>query len=143
MSKITIIGAGSIVFTKHLIGDILCVPDFVALGWDVRVATEDGSLGIRGLVTVALDAWSAGEGAGKKPEVFACGPNAMLKAVSDRALARGWKAWISVDEKMGCGVGACLTCVVKVKAEDAQGWKWARSCREGPVFECREVIWET
>jgi dihydroorotate dehydrogenase electron transfer subunit len=121
--------------------DILCVKDFEALGWDVRVTTEDGSLGRKGIVTEALDAWWKESGAGKKPEIFSCGPTGMLRAVSGRAIERGWKAWVSVDEKMGCGVGACLTCVVKIKDETSNGWKWARSCREGPVFECRDIVW--
>jgi dihydroorotate dehydrogenase electron transfer subunit len=123
--------------------DILCVKDFQALGWDVRVTTEDGSLGTKGIVTVALDAWWNGEGEGRKPEMFACGPTGMLRAVSKRAIEKGWRAWVSVDEKMGCGVGACLTCVVKIRTDEPDGWKWQRSCREGPVFECREIVWES
>jgi dihydroorotate dehydrogenase electron transfer subunit len=122
--------------------DILCVKEFEALGWEVRVATEDGSLGRKGLVTDALDAWLAESGGNPAPEFFACGPTGMLRAVGQRAVQRGWTAWLSVDEKMGCGVGACLTCVVKVRADTPDGWAWARSCREGPVFECRELLWE-
>lgn len=120
--------------------DILCVEDFQEQGWDVRVTTEDGSLGRAGKVTDALDDWWRGEGAGRRPELFACGPGGMLKAVASRALERGWTAWTSMDNNMGCGVGACLTCVLKV--HDGDGWAWARACREGPVFEAREVVWE-
>ena len=119
------------------------MPDFTALGWTVHVATEDGSLGTRGRVTRALDEWLAAEGTKTTPEFFACGPNPMLRAVGERALAGGWKAWLSIDRHMGCGVGACLTCVQKIRAPDTPaGWIWARVCREGPVFECREVVWE-
>jgi dihydroorotate dehydrogenase electron transfer subunit len=119
--------------------DILCVTEFEALGWTVHVATEDGSLGAKGLVTGILDDWLAAEG-GEDVEFHACGPNGMLRAVSDRAIRQNCTAWISVDRNMGCGVGACLTCVVKVRKGD--DWEWARSCKEGPVFECREVVWE-
>lgn len=119
--------------------DILCVAEFEALGWEVRVATEDGSLGTKGLVTVALDAWLEALG-GETPEFFACGPNGMLQAVSDRAIARDHDAWVSVDRNMGCGVGACLTCVQKIVSGD--GWSWARVCREGPVFAANTVIWD-
>lgn len=122
--------------------DILCVKEFQALGWDVRIATEDGSLGTKGRVTDVLDAWRAGEGARHVPELFACGPNGMLKAVAQRALDNGWTAWVSMDSNMGCGVGACLTCVVKTKNDSEQGWEWSRACREGPVFECRDILWE-
>lgn len=123
--------------------DVLCVPEFEALGWTVRIATEDGSSGLRGLVTDALDAWLSSELDGRTPEFFACGPNGMLRAVGERAIASGWTAWLSLDRSMGCGVGACLTCVQKVRdPSQPGGWTWARVCREGPVFECRDIIWE-
>lgn len=118
--------------------DILCIEEFKALGWDVRVATEDGSIGTRGLVTAALDAWLAGpHGA---PEFFACGPNGMLKAVGERAIAAGARAWLSLDRHMGCGVGACLACVQRVRKDGAE--TLARVCTDGPIFESREVLWE-
>jgi dihydroorotate dehydrogenase electron transfer subunit len=123
--------------------DILCVEEFTELGWDVRAATEDGSLGIRGLVTDALDPWLRTERAGRTPEFFACGPNAMLKAIADRARQEGWTAWVSVDRNMGCGVGACLTCVLKVATADGRDWTWARACTEGPVFNAADVVWDT
>ncbi len=121
--------------------DILCVSEFEAAGWTVHVTTEDGSLGRRGLVTAALDEWLAGAPADRAPEFFACGPNGMLRAVAERAVAQGQPAWISMDTNMGCGVGACLTCVVKLQ-DGAGGWKWARSCHEGPVFAARELVWD-
>jgi dihydroorotate dehydrogenase electron transfer subunit len=65
----------------------------------------------------------------------------MLKAVGDRAMADGQPAWLSMDRNMGCGVGACLTCVQKLHDGDG-GWSWARVCREGPVFEARQIIWD-
>lgn len=123
--------------------DVLCVPEFKELGWDVRVTTEDGSMGRPGIVTDALDAWLADERKGRPIELFACGPNAMLRAVGDRAVAGGWRAWLSIDRPMACGVGACLTCVQKVRAPSTPGgWVWARVCRDGPVFECRELVWD-
>lgn len=121
--------------------DILCVADFEALGWIVHVTTEDGSLGRKGIVTEALDDWWRSEGTARQPELFVCGPSGMLKAVALRALERGWQAWTSMDNNMGCGVGACLTCVLKIQAGES-GWTWARACREGPVFNARDVRWE-
>jgi dihydroorotate dehydrogenase electron transfer subunit len=123
--------------------DILCVDEFKALGWDVRVTTDDGSLGQKGLVTAALDPWLEEHGAGggeQGVEIFACGPNAMLKAVGDRAVKKDITAWLSMDRNMACGVGACLTCVIKRKTAD--GWEWARCCKTGPVFKAREILWE-
>ncbi len=120
--------------------DVLCVPEFTALGWTVHVSTDDGSLGVKGLVTDALDPWLRKDLEGRTPEFFACGPNGMLKAVGERAIRGNWTAWLSVDRKMGCGVGACLACVQKVATPDG-GWTWKRVCKEGPVFESRSVVW--
>ncbi|MDF7809308.1 dihydroorotate dehydrogenase electron transfer subunit [Pontiellaceae bacterium B12219] len=119
--------------------DILLVEEFKALGWDVRPTTDDGSLGIKGLVTAAFDPWAAEQGF-QSLEVFVCGPNPMLKAIGDRAIAHDFTAWLSMDENMACGVGACLTCVIKRKTDD--GWEWARCCKDGPIFESREILWE-
>lgn len=120
--------------------DILLTDEFRPLGWDVRLATDDGSLGVRGLVTAPLDAWLKDELQGTTPEFFACGPNGMLKAVGNRAINGNWKAWLSLDRHMGCGVGACLACVQKVRLSGQE--TLARVCKEGPVFESRDVIWE-
>lgn len=121
--------------------DILCVDQFEALGWDVRITTDDGSLGTKGLVTAELDPWlEENKGNFQGLEMFACGPNAMLKAVGDRAVEQGFTAWLSMDRNMACGVGACLTCVIKRKTAD--GWEWARCCKDGPVFNAEEILWD-
>jgi dihydroorotate dehydrogenase electron transfer subunit len=120
--------------------DILCEEEFRKLGWEVRTATEDGSLGTEGLITAAFDPWLVEQDAAEL-ELFVCGPNPMLKAMGDRAIQHGFKAWLSMDENMACGVGACLTCVIKRRTDDG-GWEWARCCKDGPVFESREIIWE-
>ena len=125
--------------------DILCKDDFRRLGWDVRVATEDGSTGKKGLVTRILDAWLNKERHGQQLEFFACGPNDLLKAICKRVQRGGWDGWVSMDRHMGCGLGACLACVQKVRRYDAAGkatWDWARVCTEGPVFACRDILWE-
>lgn len=119
--------------------DILCTAEFRTLGWDVRVATEDGSVGTTGRVTVALDAWAVG-GSPRPPVFYACGPDGMLRAIGERAVARGWKAWLSLDKHMGCGVGACLACVQKIRLPSGDA-VWARVCREGPVFNANEILW--
>lgn len=134
---------GTAFFGGRRSSDILCVPDFEALGWTVIVTTEDGSRGAQGLVTAAIDRWLGKEGADLRPEFYACGPNGMLRAVGDRAIRSGFPAWLSMDRHMCCGVGACLACVQKIAAPDEpEGWTWVRVCREGPVFECRTVVWQ-
>jgi dihydroorotate dehydrogenase electron transfer subunit len=118
--------------------DILCEMDFAAIGWEVRVATEDGSHGEKGLVTQPLLA----ELKKKLPrrKLFACGPTPMLRAVGKLAEEFNVPAELSMDEHMCCGVGTCLTCVIKVKAGD--GWEYQRTCTEGPVFDARDIAWE-
>jgi dihydroorotate dehydrogenase electron transfer subunit len=120
--------------------DILCVRDFKAIGWDVRIATEDGSLGEKGLVTKILDEWIVKMEPAEDIEFYACGPDGMLKAVGERALRIGCKAWLSLDKHMGCGVGACLACVQKIKRNNIISLM--RVCRDGPVFEAGEIVWE-
>ncbi len=116
--------------------DILEVDRFREAGWEVRVATQDGSLGEQGLVTVPLDAALAAD---PKAELFACGPDGMLKAVGERAIAHNIKGWLSLDKHMACGVGACLACVQKLRTPE--GEKLARVCVDGPVFEARDIVW--
>jgi dihydroorotate dehydrogenase electron transfer subunit len=121
--------------------DLLCLSDFAEIGWTVITTTEDGSAGQRGLVTAALDAWMA-ETAGDRTLVFyACGPDGMLKAVGERAVRMGCEAWLSLDKHMGCGVGACLACVQKLRRKNGDE-VWGRVCKDGPVFEAREIVWE-
>jgi len=147
-------GAGAVYMTARLspvkgtvfIGgrsadDILCAEDYEQLGWPVHLASEDGTRGQRGMVTDALDDWLAGRAEGLKIEIFACGPHPMLAAVAERAIAIDCQAWISLDRPMGCGVGACLACVQKIRSQDGD-WVYARTCKEGPVFECRDISWK-
>ena len=118
--------------------DILCEAEFRALGWDVRVTTEDGSHGEKGLVTQAL--LIELEQRALRRKLFACGPTPMLKAVGRLAADFNLPAELSLDEHMGCGIGVCLTCVVPIKA--GGDWEYQRTCTEGPVFDARQVVWE-
>ncbi len=121
--------------------DILCEKEFELLGWAVRVTTEDGSHGERGLVTQPL----LEEIRNPKSEIrnfklFACGPTPMLKAVGKIAADHGVPAELSMDEHMCCGVGVCLACVIPIKS--GEGWEYQRTCTEGPVFDSRQIVWE-
>jgi dihydroorotate dehydrogenase electron transfer subunit len=118
--------------------DILCEKEFAAIGWQVCLTTEDGSHGDKGLVTHPLIAELKRDAKGKK--IFACGPTPMLKAVGKIAEDFNVPAELSADEHMCCGVGTCLTCVIKVKSGDS--WEYQRTCTEGPVFDSRDIVWE-
>lgn len=121
--------------------DILCEKDFAAIGWEVCVATEDGSHGEKGFVTVPLlAAIKNSKLKTQNLKLFACGPTPMLKAVGKIAEDFKLPCELSMDEHMCCGVGTCLTCVIPVKSGD--GWEYQRTCTEGPVFDSRQILWE-
>lgn len=122
--------------------DILLAQRFLEMRWDVRVATVDGSLGEKGMVTGPLDAWLHEQKRREQTvEMFACGPDGMLHAVSTRATTFGYRAWLSLDKHMGCGVGACLACVQMLRRPDGSTYQ-GRVCKDGPIFEAREIVWE-
>ncbi len=106
--------------------EMFLTDEFRALGAAVTVATADGSAGVPGFVTDALPA------PGSFTHVFACGPTAMLRAL-DRVI--GTDAQYSLEERMGCGFGACMGCTHETKS----GPK--RVCRDGPVFPREEIVW--
>jgi dihydroorotate dehydrogenase electron transfer subunit len=121
--------------------DILCEQEFAAIGWEVRVATEDGSHGEKGLVTQPLLAELRNlKLKTQNSKLFACGPTPMLKAVGKLAEEFYLPAELSMDEHMCCGVGTCLACVIPVKA--GAGWEYQRTCTEGPVFDACNILWE-
>jgi dihydroorotate dehydrogenase electron transfer subunit len=121
--------------------DVLACEEFERLGWQVQVATQDGSRGETGLVTAPLDRVLAElKAKGQVPELYACGPDGMLRAVCERALAADCRGWLSLDKHMVCGVGACLACVQNLRRADGSAWI-GRVCHDGPIFEAREIIW--
>lgn len=112
------------------------VDDFRALGVDVRLSTDDGSLGHRGtvadLLRAALD---------EQPDahVQCCGPEPMMAAVAEICARRGAPCLLSLETPMACGLGICFSCVARVRDEQG-GWDYRRTCVEGPVFEADRVI---
>lgn len=116
---------------------VICAAEFEALGVAVHLTTDDGSAGRRGLVTAPLaEALAAGE----VDSVYACGPRPMLAAVSALCQEHGIPAQLALEEWMGCGVGACLSCVVQCHTPEGPAYR--RVCKEGPVFQAGEVCFE-
>lgn len=105
--------------------EIFYEEEFKNLGADVRVTTVDGSYGIKGFVTNAMDNIDYGY-------FYTCGPEPMLKAVYDNTNTSGQ---FSFEERMGCGFGACMGCSCKTKYGNK------RICKDGPVLEKEEIIW--
>lgn len=99
------------------------------------IATEDGSVGTKGNVVDAIR-----ENQIEADMMFACGPKPMLRALKNYALEKGIPCWISMEEKMACGVGACLACVCQSKDVDSHSHVHnKRICKDGPVFLSTEV----
>ena len=114
---------------------VILQEDFKAQGNNTILCTDDGTAGMKGFVTTALEECLDKE----KPDIiYACGPSAMLKAVVDIAKKNGVYCQVSLEERMGCGVGACLVCACKV-VKDGEEF-YAHVCKDGPVFSAEEVV---
>ncbi len=112
--------------------------DFEKAGASLRVATEDGSLGENGYVTTLADRLLD---TGKFDAVCACGPHIMMQKAAASAAERGIPCYVSLEERMGCGVGACMGCVTKIRGKDGTA-VLRRVCMDGPVFPAETVIWQ-
>lgn len=115
--------------------------EFGGRGSQLKVVTEDGSLGERGLVSDLLEDWLNTQQARAGTErgtLYACGPVPLLKKVQEIARARDLTAYLSLEERMACGVGACLSCACRAAGAPA----YLKVCVDGPVFPAREVeLW--
>jgi dihydroorotate dehydrogenase electron transfer subunit len=121
--------------------ELYYVDTFERLGVRTVLATEDGSRGVRGLITAPLaDAFRALASA-RSVQLYVCGPTPMMRAVAHLADANGRHCDVSLEQVMGCGLGGCYSCVVL--ARDASGGAhFVRSCLDGPVFDSRRIVWE-
>lgn len=114
--------------------ELFLMDEFKAQG-EVYVATEDGSAGTKGNVLDAIR-----ENGLEADIIYACGPLPMLRALKEYAAEKEMECWISMEERMACGIGACLACVCKSKEKDAHSnVNNKRVCKEGPVFRAEEV----
>ncbi len=120
-------------------GDLQLRAPFEERGVPLVPATQDGSLGRRGLVTEALEAWLDHDT--RAAELYACGPDAMMHAVARLGARRGLPVQVSLDPWMGCGVGTCLGCVVWTQRAGETRPKYRCACTEGPVFDGDDVVW--
>ncbi|HKB04447.1 MAG TPA: dihydroorotate dehydrogenase electron transfer subunit [Gemmataceae bacterium] len=109
------------------------VDDFRAAGCEVKLASDDGSVGHKGFVTQLL--------ANDRPAgpFVGCGPEPMLHALANLAAAWGATCYVSLETPMACGFGACFSCVTRVKTPT--GWDYKRVCVDGPVFDADQLEW--
>jgi len=103
------------------------------------VATDDGSEGFHGTVVDLL-----GEILREEPvdQILTCGPWPMMRGAAALARERDLPCQASLEARMACGLGACLSCVVSIRPEGTGKSEYQRVCTEGPVFDAREVIWD-
>ncbi len=128
IKTIVLIGAK----TKNL---ILCEKDFKKTTPEVYVSTDDGTYGSQGFVSKLFHKILKTTESKFETIVYVCGPHGMLKCIADICQERKFECQVSLEEKMACGIGVCLGCAVKTKS----GTKLA--CKDGPVFNAREIIW--
>ena len=103
------------------------------------LTTDCGDCGIKGTVIAGLDTIDIVDPS--KTLICCVGPIPMMRAVSSWASGKGMKCLVSMEQRMACGAGICLCCTVKVKDEGPEGYKNVRCCKDGPVFDSREVVW--
>jgi dihydroorotate dehydrogenase electron transfer subunit len=121
--------------------DIFCVDRFERFGVRVVIATEDGSLGHCGRVTAPLQTALEEADRSAPLTIYACGPEPMLAAVARLAAHHARPSQLAMERIMGCGVGGCYSCVVRIRDGEG-GTRYARSCVEGPIFRGEDVVWE-
>jgi NAD(P)H-flavin reductase/16S rRNA G966 N2-methylase RsmD len=118
------------------------VKEFREIGVDAVVATEDDTLGTKGKVTYLLNLLLRSDLLkSKSVMIFSCGPKPMLKEVAKIAKENDIPCKVLLEERMACGVGACLSCACKIKV-GKDNWDYKLVCRDGPTFNAEEVIWD-
>jgi dihydroorotate dehydrogenase electron transfer subunit len=125
-----------VIYGAKIKDDLLMLNDLKNLGNEPIIVTEDGSIGEKGTVVDALkDFLTHYSSLVPRLSLYACGPKPMLESISKIAIDKGIKGYVSLEENMACGFGACLGCAVKT----VNGYK--RVCKEGPVFPIEEIVW--
>ncbi len=115
---------------------LACVEDFERAGVEVRLSTDDGSTGHRGLVTDLVR--PAVEGSSLACRIVCCGPEPMMETTARIARELGVPCQVSLETPMACGIGICFSCVAKVR-DRSGGWDYRRTCVEGPVFDAEDI----
>ncbi len=118
-------------------GAAILQKDFAECGSKVILCTDDGTAGRKGFVTDALAEVLSKE---KPAIIYACGPTVMLRRVISQAKDAGVRCQVSLEERMGCGVGGCLVCACRT-IRDGEEY-YAHVCKDGPVFEAEEVLFD-
>ena len=119
--------------------DILCVEDFKKINSAIFIATEDGSLGVKGTVVDLFLTQGRKIKRNNRSYLYTCGPVAMVKTLSKLVNFKNLICQASLETRMGCGFGACWGCVVKTNHPQTP---YQRVCEDGPVFRLEDILWE-
>ncbi|MBA4371816.1 MAG: hypothetical protein C0402_03015 [Thermodesulfovibrio sp.] len=148
-------GKATVLYGARTNDDLLLLDELKGLTDDFHICTDDGSCGEKGNVIDLLQKILPAD-TKNLPLIYACGPKPMLRAVSGFAVSRNITAYLSLEEHMACGIGACLGCVVKIKTKEAKDMgtedvqqressakdaAYQRICMEGPVFKAEDIVW--
>ncbi len=115
--------------------------EFAKFGIKSRVATDDGSVGYEGLVTDCFSEWlNKHSKSVKEMIIYACGPEIMLSRVAEIAKEKNIDCQVSMERRMACGIGVCQSCVVECKVEGSNETIYKLCCKDGPVFDAKEVV---
>ena len=125
---------------------LVFVEQCAELGINTYAVTEDGSMGIKGVITEGMKQFMSGAKSAEtldKVIIYSCGPMPMLKAVGELASQYDIPCQMALEALMPCGFGICMGCVVKVKDTSIpEGFRFKRVCRDGPVFDAADIIWD-
>jgi dihydroorotate dehydrogenase electron transfer subunit len=126
----------------------MCIGEFADCGIPAVITTDDGTLGVKGFVTAALKSYLDSLDRAVSVVIYTCGPEAMMKAVADIALARNMECQVAVERAMACGMGTCQSCVIRVRKADAakpplagSEWCYRLACTDGPIFLGKDLLW--
>jgi dihydroorotate dehydrogenase electron transfer subunit len=123
--------------------ELYCVELFENLGVRIVLATEDGTRGVHGRITVPLESALADRTLGEPVKLYVCGPTPMMRACAELSFTYGRACDVSLEQVMGCGLGGCYSCVVPARTGDGGPPHHTRTCIDGPVFDAQRVVWES
>lgn len=123
---------------------IMNASEFADCGYPTVITTDDGSLGMKGFVTAALDRFihQSQDLVHSQTVVYVCGPTPMMRATAAVAEKAGIACQVSLEQPMACGMGTCQSCVIRIKQNAApDGWVYKLTCTDGPVFDSLTLKW--
>ena len=133
---------GTLFYGARRSEELYCVDVFESLGVAIVLATENGTRGVHGRITVPLEAALRERTLGEPVKLYVCGPTPMMRACAELSFTYGRACDVSLEQVMGCGLGGCYSCVVPARTRDGGPPHHTRTCIDGPVFDAQRVVWE-